>query len=117
MGILSSLENAAEAAGEMLGFDKKEETTEQKVEAPDNAAAAQVGGGIDMAKLEPEAETVQAAAAAQTYTVQSGDTLSKISQRYYGNAHDYMKIFNANRDKLNDPDEIQIGQELTIPTE
>ena len=53
--------------------------------------------------------------ASRTYTVQSGDTLSKISKQFYGNANQYMKIFEANRDKLKDPDKIQAGQQLTIP--
>lgn len=52
---------------------------------------------------------------AQTYTVKSGDTLSKISKQYYGDANEYMRIFYANRDKLRDPDKIQVGQQLTIP--
>lgn len=51
----------------------------------------------------------------RTYTVQSGDTLSKISKQFYGNANQYMKIFEANRDKLQSPDRIQIGEELKIP--
>ena len=50
-----------------------------------------------------------------TYTVQSGDTLSAIAQRYLGNANDYMDIFNANRDQLTDPDKIKPGQVLKIP--
>lgn len=51
----------------------------------------------------------------ETYTVQPGDTLSKISRKYYNDADEYMRIFYANRDKLNDPDKIQVGQQLTIP--
>jgi nucleoid-associated protein YgaU len=51
----------------------------------------------------------------RTYTVQSGDTLSKISKQFYGNANQYMKIFEANRDQLSNPDRIQPGQELKIP--
>jgi LysM repeat protein len=50
-----------------------------------------------------------------TYKVQPGDTLSKIAKLYYGNADDYKRIFEANRDKLQDPDKIQAGQTLTIP--
>lgn len=53
----------------------------------------------------------------QTYTVQPGDNLSKISKQFYGDPNEYMRIFYANRDKLNDPDRLQIGQKLTIPTE
>jgi len=55
------------------------------------------------------------AAASNTYTVKPGDTLSKISKQFYGSPNEYMKIFNANRDKLTDPDKIQPGQELKIP--
>lgn len=51
----------------------------------------------------------------QTYEVKSGDNLSKISKQFYGDANEYMRIFYANRDKLNDPDKIQIGQQLVIP--
>jgi nucleoid-associated protein YgaU len=57
------------------------------------------------------------AAAGQSYTVKSGDTLSKISKQFYGNANEYMRIFYANRDKLRDPDKIQVGQELNIPND
>lgn len=56
-----------------------------------------------------------AAAAARTYTVQPGDTLSKIAREHLGNANAYMKIFDANKDLLTDPDKIKPGQVLTIP--
>jgi hypothetical protein len=51
----------------------------------------------------------------QSYTVRPGDSLSKISQQFYGNAHDYMRIFYANKDKMSDPNKIQAGMELIIP--
>jgi nucleoid-associated protein YgaU len=51
----------------------------------------------------------------QTYVVQAGDTLSKIAQRYYGDATLYPKIFEANRDVLKDPNRISPGQKLRIP--
>jgi nucleoid-associated protein YgaU len=47
-----------------------------------------------------------------TYTVQSGDTLSKIGSHY---GVSWQKIFEANRDKLDDADKIRPGQELKIP--
>jgi nucleoid-associated protein YgaU len=50
----------------------------------------------------------------QSYTVQSGDSLSKIGERY---GVSWQKIFDANRDKLDNPDKIFPGQELTIPSE
>jgi nucleoid-associated protein YgaU len=52
---------------------------------------------------------------AQTYTVQSGDTLSAIAKKFLGNANAYMEIFNANKDQLTDPDKIKPGQILKIP--
>jgi nucleoid-associated protein YgaU len=51
-----------------------------------------------------------------TYTVKSGDTLSKIAKEHLGDANAYMKIFEANKDQLNDPDKIKPGQVLKIPT-
>ena len=56
-----------------------------------------------------------AAPAAKTYTVKSGDTLSAIAKSQLGSAGDYMKIFEANRDQLSDPDKIKPGQVLKIP--
>jgi nucleoid-associated protein YgaU len=55
-------------------------------------------------------------APAGSYTVQKGDTLSKISKQFYGDANAYRKIFDANRDQLKDPDKIQPGQILRIPS-
>ena len=51
----------------------------------------------------------------QTYEVKGGDNLSKISKQFYGDPNEYMRIFYANRDKLKDPDKIQVGQQLVIP--
>ena len=49
------------------------------------------------------------------YTVKAGDTLSKISRQFYGDANQYQKIFDANRSILRDPNTINPGQELVIP--
>ena len=68
------------------------------------------GGGA------PAAAGGQAAQSGQTYTVKSGDTLSKIAKDRLGDANAYMKIFNANKDQLSDPDKIQPGQVLKIPS-
>jgi LysM repeat protein len=74
-------------------------TADITVEAPQQRAAA-VGGPTS---------------SGQTYTVQSGDTLSKISKQFYGSANEYMRIFYANRDQLSDPNNIRTGQQLIIP--
>jgi len=56
-----------------------------------------------------------AAAAGKTYTVKAGDTLSAIAKAQLGDANAYMKIFDANKDQLTDPNKIKPGQVLRIP--
>lgn len=51
----------------------------------------------------------------RTYTVQPGDTLGKISKRFYGTSRRYMEIYNANRDVLRSPSQVEVGQTLRIP--
>lgn len=51
----------------------------------------------------------------RTYIVQPGDTLSKISIKFYGTSRRYMDIYDANRDTLSSPANIAVGQELIIP--
>jgi nucleoid-associated protein YgaU len=53
--------------------------------------------------------------APRTYRVASGDTLSRISSRYYGTAARWQDIYNANRDQLRSPDVLPLGVELKIP--
>jgi nucleoid-associated protein YgaU len=72
------------------------------IQAPAAAAAAAAGGATSTP-------------IARTYTVQPGDNLSKISKQFYGDANKYMKIFEANKDKLADPDKVRAGIELVIP--
>lgn len=50
-----------------------------------------------------------------TYTVQKGDSLSKIAKQHLGDANAWKKIFEANRDVLGDPDKIFPGQTLKLP--
>jgi nucleoid-associated protein YgaU len=52
---------------------------------------------------------------AQYHVVKKGDTLSKIAEEYYGDKMLYPKIFEANKDVLDDPDKIKPGQRLRIP--
>jgi nucleoid-associated protein YgaU len=53
--------------------------------------------------------------AGKTYTVVKGDSLSKIAKREYGDVRDWRKIYEANRDVIDDPDLIEPGQSLIIP--
>lgn len=49
------------------------------------------------------------------YTIEKGDTLSKIADRFYGDAQKYPQIFEANREVIQDPDKIYPGQKIRIP--
>lgn len=51
----------------------------------------------------------------KTYTIAPGDSLSKIAKREYGNANDWPKIFEANKDLIKDPNKIFPGQKIKIP--
>jgi nucleoid-associated protein YgaU len=70
----------------------------------------------DAGSVTPAVETdAVVAQGAKTYTVQSGDTLWKISEDMYGDGSKYMKIFEANSGLLEHPDRIFPAQELVIP--
>jgi len=87
-------DNAVLIAGNIKGVEKVV-ADDLKVSAPEPEAPA-----------EPEADF---------YTIVSGDTLGAIAKRYYGKASAYMKIFEANRDIIDDPNKIYPGQKIRIP--
>ena len=70
----------------------------------------------DFSNVESGVETT-APAAARTYTVNKGDTLSKIAKEYYGSANRWHEIFDANRDQISNPDLIHPGQVLKMPAD
>ena len=74
-----------------------------------------VGNVVGIAHVDDRMETVRKEPEAVFYTVQKGDTLSKIAKQQYGDAGQYPKIFEANRPMLSDPDKIYPGQVLRIP--
>ena len=65
---------------------------------------------VDAVSAPPQQATVE------YYIIQKGDTLSAIAKRYYGNANDYPRIFEANREVIKDADLIYPGQKIRIPT-
>lgn len=64
---------------------------------------------------DPKAEAPAENPYAQWHEVVKGDTLSKIAAKYYGDPSLYPKIFEANRDRIKNPDLIQVGWKLRIP--
>ncbi len=79
------------------------------------AADIRVTGGPAPAPAPPAAKPAAASPPSKTYTVKAGDTLSRIAKEHLGDAGDYMKIFNINKDQLTDPDLIKPGQVLRLP--
>jgi len=49
------------------------------------------------------------------YEIVSGDTLSAVAKKYYGKGSAYMRIFEANREVIKDPNKIYVGQKIRIP--
>lgn len=86
----------------------KDQTTREKIRlvVGNVEGIAQVDDRMEVEHTEPEA---------QFHTVVSGDTLSKIAKKFYGNAMKYPVIFEANKPMLKDPDKIYPGQMLRIP--
>ena len=99
--------NMEEGVARIGGIAKDQATRERVVLAVGNLDG--IGQVQDeMVVNAPEAE-------AQFYTVVSGDSLSKIAKKYYGNAMKYPEIFEANKPMLTDPNKIFPGQVLRIP--
>ena len=108
-GVAPSLEARTHFGDQLKLVDPAESDVVAEIDIREaQTQAASAGWGESPAEAPAAKPTV-------TYTVKSGDTLSKISREHYGSAHEFMRIFYANRDKLNDPDKIQVGQQLTIP--
>lgn len=84
------------------------------VEAPVSAVEA-ASEELPTEQLPSEADLAAAEFTSRTYTVQKGDTLSKIAKEMYGSAGKYPVIFEANQPMLSHPDKIYPGQMLRIP--
>lgn len=113
LGVAETLEDkekAIVAAGNVKGVEKVDDRL--RVRAAEAAAEPEPAPGSLEEAPEP---TPEEAPTASFHTVVSGDTLSGIAKTYYGSAGKYMKIFEANRPMLEDPNKIYPGQVLRIP--
>lgn len=68
-------------------------------------------GEVDTAQVQAPAEKEKV----DYYIIKSGDSLSKISKQFYGDANKYNRIFEANREVIKDADKIFPGQKIRIP--
>jgi nucleoid-associated protein YgaU len=86
-----------------------------KTQADREKAVLVIGNTKGIAQVDDQLMVEKPEAEATYYTVQRGDTLSKIAREHYGDAAKYPAIFEANRPMLKDPDKIYPGQKLRIP--
>ena len=107
------------ATGLTVTYDGSSATVTVYGVAPDQATMEKIvlccGNVSGVAKVNNMMSVDQSAPEANYYTVVSGDNLSKISKAQYGDPNKYMKIFEANKPMLKDPDKIYPGQVLRIP--
>ncbi len=94
-------------------FDKKDDKKKEEKKAGKKADFSKVQSGSSTV-AKPEAGKAEAA---KSYTVKSGDSLWKISEQMYGNGNDWRRIYEANKDRIQNPDVIQPGWVLTIPAQ
>ena len=114
-GEAESIEAKGKAMAEFNKLVETENTLNKiKLSAPPAAAAAPTPAAGAVVTAGAPAKTA-AAAAGKVHVVEKGDTLGAIAKKFYGKAGAYMKIFEANKDILTDPDKIKPGQKLRIP--
>ena len=90
---------------------------DKKEGKPDFSGVQGGGSSTATATAPPPATTdpIAGSAAGRTYTVVKGDSLSKIAKHQYGDANKWRKIYEANKDVIDNPDLIEPGQDLIIP--
>ncbi|MBP2281577.1 nucleoid-associated protein YgaU [Psychrobacter sp. PL19] len=95
--------------------DTAEISGSAKTQADREKAIIAIGNVQNVAKVIDNIDIEEDAPESTMYTVKSGDSLSKIARDVYGSSSDYLKIFEANKPMLADPDKIYPGQVLRIP--
>ena len=107
------------ADGLRVEYDGSKAAVTVSGQAPDQATKEKIllccGNVQGVAAVNDLLTVAQPAEEARYYTVVRGDTLSAIAKKEYGNANAYMKIFEANKPMLSNPDKIYPGQMLRIP--
>ncbi|MET0655706.1 MAG: LysM peptidoglycan-binding domain-containing protein [Pseudoxanthomonas sp.] len=92
---------STEKKADFSGVTAKVDSTEQKA--------------ADFSGVSASVDSTEEIVGERTYTVEKGDTLSKIAKDHLGHASAWKQIFEANRDVLDDPDRIFPGQVLKLP--
>jgi LysM repeat protein len=115
-GVISTIEGFADLGATVEQVDLDGEKLHLKASVPSTVVANRVWDAIkeaDATYSDLHHEIATAGGEEQPYTIQSGDNLSKIAKRFYGDASKFSDIARANG--VDDPDRIQVGQNLSLP--
>lgn len=115
-GVISTIEGFSDLGANVEQVDLDGEKLHLKATVPSTVVANRAWDAIkkaDATYADLHHEIATSGGAEQPYTVQSGDNLSKIAKRFYGDANKYREIAQANG--ISDPDKIQVGQDLNLP--
>jgi len=118
MGILDNKPDTP-LGGDPLGGTRTSAGDFSDVKAGSSTSAPRTGSTAPRADFSDvsggESSTAPSSSTGTTYTVKSGDSLSKIAKAHYGDASKWKRIYEANRNKIKNPDLIYPGQEFIIP--
>ena len=115
-GVISTIEGFSDLGANVEQVDLDGEKLHLKATVPSTVVANRTWNAIkeaDSTYADLHHEIATSGGAEQPYTVQSGDNLSKIAKRFYGDANKYRDIAQANG--IDDPDKIKVGQDLSLP--
>ena len=115
-GVISTLEGFSDLGAAVEQVDLDGEKLHLKATVPSTVVANRAWDAIkkaDSTYADLHHEIATSGGAEQPYTVQSGDNLSKVAKRFYGDASKYREIAKANG--IDDPDKIQVCQNLSLP--
>jgi nucleoid-associated protein YgaU len=115
-GVISTIEGFSDLGATVEQVDLDGEKLHLKATVPSTVVANRAWDAIkkaDATYADLHHEIATSGGAEQPYTVQSGDNLSKVAKRFYGDASKYRDIAKANG--IDDPDKIQVGQDLNLP--
>jgi nucleoid-associated protein YgaU len=115
-GVISTIESFGEYGAKVDAVELDGEQLHLKATVPSQVVANRVWDAIKQADptfADLKHEIVTTGGAEQPYTIKSGDSLSKISKLFYGNANKYNEIASANG--IPNPDVIKAGQQINVP--
>jgi nucleoid-associated protein YgaU len=96
-------------------FDKDDDKEKKKADFSNVASGSSSTAPRPASPANPSSASPNVADREKTYTVVAGDTLSQIAKREYGDASQWKRIYEANKDTISNPDLIYPGQTFKIP--